>query len=187
MARKFHHMKLSVSSDIPASEGPGIVTKKIKIDPKLGAGESNRGSIYEPRPYIHRVLDLFEHVRSTIGRNVELIYDVHERFPAIDALGFAKDVEQYKPFFIEDLFSPEDNEYFRLVREQTSTPMAMDELYNNPHEIIPIVKDRLIDFIRVHISQIGGLTPARKLAALCEAFGVRMAWPWRRFARWARR
>jgi mannonate dehydratase len=54
--------------------------------------------------------------------------------------------------------------------------MAMGELYNNPREIIPMVKDRLIDFIRVHISQIGGLTPARKMAALCEAFGVRTAW-----------
>ena len=176
MAKKFHHMKLTVPSDIPAGEGPAIATRKIKLDPKLSSGETGGGSIYEPRSYIRRVRDLFEHVRSTIGRNVELIYDVHERFPAIDALGFAKDVEQYKPFFIEDLFSPEDNEYFRLVRQQTSTPMAMGELYNNPHEIIPMVKDRLIDFIRVHISQIGGLTPARKLAALCEAFGVRTAW-----------
>jgi mannonate dehydratase len=176
MAKKFHYMKLSVARDVPATEGPAVATKKIEIDPELSSQEDDRGSIYEPRPYIRRVLDLFEHVRSTIGTNVELVYDVHERLPAIDGLGFAKDVEQYKPFFIEDLFSPEDNEYFRLVRQQTSTPMAMGELYNNPREILPMVKDRLIDFIRVHMSQIGGLTPARKLAAVCEAFGVRTAW-----------
>ena len=52
----------------------------------------------------------------------------------------------------------------------------MGELYNNPHEVIPMIKDRLIDFLRIHISQIGGLTPARKLAALCEPFNVRTAW-----------
>jgi len=79
-------------------------------------------------------------------------------------------------FFLEDLFSPEDNEYFRIVRNMTSTPLAMGELYNNPHEIIPMIKERLIDFLRIHISQIGGITPARKLAALSEAFSVRTAW-----------
>ena len=52
----------------------------------------------------------------------------------------------------------------------------MGELYNNPHEIIPMVTNRLLDFMWVHVSQIGGLTPTRKLAALCEAFNVRTAW-----------
>ena len=47
---------------------------------------------------------------------MELVYDVYERLPSIDGLGFAKDVEPYKPFFIEDLFDPEDNEYLHLVR-----------------------------------------------------------------------
>ena len=88
----------------------------------------------------------------------------------------AKEVEKYQLFFLEDLFAPEDNDYFRMVRQQCSTPIAMGELYNNPSEYIPMIKDRLIDFIRIHISDIGGLTPAKKLAGLCEAFGVRTAW-----------
>ena len=49
----------------------------------------------------------------------------------------------------------------------------MGELFNSPHEWIPLVSGRLIDFIRVHISQVGGLTMARKMAAMCEFFGVR--------------
>ena len=52
----------------------------------------------------------------------------------------------------------------------------MGELFNTQHEYLPLIKDRLIDFIRIHISQIGGLSPARKVAALCEYFGVRTAW-----------
>jgi mannonate dehydratase len=62
------------------------------------------------------------------------------------------------------------------VRAQCATPLAMGELYNSPHEIVPMIRDRLIDFLRVHISQIGGITPARKFAAMGELFGVRTAW-----------
>src|SRR5262249_2643601 len=99
-----------------------------------------------------------------------------ERVEPIQAIGLCKDLEQYKPFFIEDPFAPEANGYFHMLRKQCSTPIAMGELFNNPHEWIGLITERLIDFIRVHLSQIGGLTPARKLAALAENFQVRSAW-----------
>ena len=87
-----------------------------------------------------------------------------------------KDLEPYQLFFLEDPFSPEDVGYFEHLRRQSSTPIAMGELFNNQNEFVSLISDRLIDFIRVHISQIGGLTPAKKLAAFCEFFNVRTAW-----------
>jgi mannonate dehydratase len=154
------------SDDSPNSEKP-VITNKVS---------ESSGSIYDPVKSVRAIVRAFEHFRSTFGWDLDLIYDVHERLPPIIGLGLAKELEPFRLFFLEDLFAPEDNDYFRLVREQTSTPIAMGELYNNPHEMIPMVKDRLLDFMRVHVSQIGGLTPARKLAALCEAFNVRTAW-----------
>ena len=167
----FRHFKLGgadrfFSEDTPYSEKP-VITDKVN---------ESSGSIHDPVKSVRTIVRAFEHFRSTFGWDVEVIYDVHERLPPIMGLGLAKELEPFRLFFLEDLFAPEDNDYFRLVREQTSTPIAMGELYNNPHEIIPMVKDRLLDFMRVHVSQIGGLTPARKLAALCEAFNVRTAW-----------
>ncbi|MFT4040356.1 MAG: enolase C-terminal domain-like protein, partial [Thermomicrobiales bacterium] len=107
---------------------------------------------------------------------VELLHDIHERVPPILAIGLARDLEPYRLFFLEDPFAPEDNGYFPLLRQQTSIPIAMGELYVNVNEYLPLVQNRLIDFMRVHLSDIGGITPARKLAALCEYFGVRTAW-----------
>jgi mannonate dehydratase len=131
---------------------------------------------WEPGPYCRLVPKLFEHMRNALGDEVELLHDVHERVPPIQAIQLAKDLEQFKLFFLEDVFAPEDNDYFRILRQQSSIPLAMGELYVNQQEYVPLIRDRLIDFIRVHISDIGGLSMARKLAAFCEFFGVRTAW-----------
>src|SRR5262249_39182575 len=122
------------------------------------------------------VRGLFDHLRTQLGDNVELLHDVHERVPPILAMKLAKDLEPNRLFFLEDPFAPEDVGYFAHLRQQTSTPIAMGELFNNVNEWLPLVSGRLIDFIRIHISQVGGLTMARKVAALCEFFGVRTAW-----------
>ena len=185
----YHHVRVQVATPGYATysnKGSESLVCDGQSGPRLGTDRlfeylpetlhAHPGGIFEPGPYMKSAIGLFEHIRSSVGWDVEILHDVHERIPPIQGVGFAKEVEQFKLFFLEDLFSPEDNDYFRMVRNQTSTPIAMGELYNNPHEVIPMIKDRLIDFLRIHISQIGGLTPARKLAALCEAFNVRTAW-----------
>ena len=171
LERGFRHIKFGWGSSMTEEDEeycrPAVITDKASID---------NGTILEPSATCRSIVRAFEQFRSTFGPNPEILLDVKSPMPPIQGLALAKDVEQFKPYFLEDLFAPEDNDYFRLVREQTSTPMAMGELYSNLHEIVPVIKDRLIDFLRLHISTIGGLTPARKLAALCEAFNVRTAW-----------
>jgi mannonate dehydratase len=137
---------------------------------------NRRPQLWEPGPYVRLVPRLFEHLRRTVGDDVELLHDSHERVPPILAMQMARDLEPYRLFFLEDPFAPEDVGYFEKMRALTTTPIAMGELFNNPNEYVPLIANRLIDFIRIHLSQIGGLTPARKVAALCECFGVRTAW-----------
>lgn len=130
----------------------------------------------DPGPYLRQAPRMFAAVREACGEEIQLLHDVHERVSPIDAIGLCKALEPYAPFFVEDPFSPENVGWFTNLRQQSSVPIAMGELFNNPHEWTGLITGRLIDFIRVHLSQIGGLTPARKLAALAEAFGVRSAW-----------
>ena len=140
------------------------------------SGIDAQQAVWEPTPYVRTVIRLFEHLRSELGDGVELLHDIHERIPPIQAINLAKQLEPYNLFFLEDPFAPEDVGYFPIMRAQTSIPIAMGELFSNVSEYLPLIRDRLIDFIRVHVSTIGGISPARKLAALCEYFGVRTAW-----------
>ena len=119
---------------------------------------------------------MFKEVRRVCGEEVELLHDIHERIQPSEAISMIKLLEEYRPFFIEDPFSPENIGYFKLLRQQTSVPLAMGELYNNPHEWVVPMAERLFDFIRIHISQIGGITPALKVARMGEAFNIRTAW-----------
>jgi mannonate dehydratase len=135
-----------------------------------------QGSYYDPRAYSRSMLNMIEFVRGQTDKTIELLHDVHERLHPIDAVQFAKDVEPYKLFFLEDVFAPEDIGWFKIVRAQSATPLAMGELFNNPHEWKRLITEHLIDFIRAHISQIGGITPARNLAILAGTFGIRTAW-----------
>ncbi|MBM4067633.1 MAG: starvation-sensing protein RspA [Planctomycetes bacterium] len=174
MDKGWRHVRAQVTVPGLATYGTGGATGGIEGDPKVPP--NRRAQVWEPGPYVRIVPRLFEHLRKQLGDRVELLHDVHERVPPILAMQLARDLEPFRLFFLEDPFSPEDVGYFKHLRKLTSTPIAMGELFNNPNEWLDLIAGRLIDFIRVHLSQIGGLTQARKLAALCEFFGVRSAW-----------
>ena len=139
-------------------------------------GPSTPTRVWEPGPYVRMVPHLFEHMRVKLGEEVELLHDVHERISLPQAVQLCKDLERYRPYFIEDPFPPEENDHFKILRPQTSVPLAMGELFNNQQEYVPLIAGRFIDFIRAHVSQIGGLSMARKVGALSEFFGVKTAW-----------
>ncbi len=171
MEMGFRHVRCQVA--VPGTATYGVAAPAAAGQPyHLRLSQDH----WDPAAYCRLVPRLFEHLRGALGDEVELLHDVHERLPPIQAIGLAKELEQFHLFFLEDPFAPEDNGYFPLLRQQSAIPIAMGELYVNQAEYVPLIKDRLIDFIRVHISDIGGLSQARKLAAFCEFFGVRTAW-----------
>jgi mannonate dehydratase len=176
MERGFRHVRVQVATPGYAGYGARGTLPDSARDPGEAIGPTNPRAIWEPGPYVRMLPKFFEHLRSKLGDEVELLHDVHERIHLNQAINLCKALEPYRLFFLEDPFPPEDNDHFRLLRQQTSIPLAMGELFNTQHEYLPLIKDRLIDFIRIHISQIGGLSPARKVQALCEYFGVRTAW-----------
>lgn len=164
---------ISAATAVPSKAAPQATHRMRNLD---RADSAFPGAYYDPDVYARSIPALFDYIRSKIGFNLFLLHDIHERIAPIDAVRMAKLLEPYRLFFLEDPLAPDQIEWFRRIRQQCATPIAMGELHNNPLEWRPLITEQLIDFIRAHLSQLGGLTPARKLAALCETFGVRTAW-----------
>ncbi len=144
--------------------------------PKTAPEGAGDGVYLDSRKYIRDTVKLFAGIREKEGYEIELVHDVHERIAPIEAIQLAKELEPFRLFFLEDPLPLEQISWFRRLREQTSIPLAEGELFNNCQEWKHLITEQLIDFIRVHISQIGGITPARKLQIFAEQFGVRTAW-----------
>jgi mannonate dehydratase len=173
MAKGYRHIRVQVAIPGLATYGAAVGTEPAGAEV---IGPTNPKNIWEPGPYLRTVPKLFEHLRVALGDEVELLHDVHERISPSQAVNLCKELEKYHLFFLEDPLPPEEKDHFRLIRQHSSVPLAMGELFNTQQEYLPLIAERLIDFIRIHISQIGGLSMARKVTALCEFFGVKTAW-----------
>ncbi len=134
------------------------------------------GVYLNSRKYIEETINLFSKIREKLGPDIQLIHDVHERITLPETIRLAKELEPFDLFYLEDAIALEDIENFRVLRNASTIPLAVGELFNNPAEWRMLISEHLIDYIRVHITQIGGFTPARKLQVFAEQHGVSTAW-----------
>ena len=132
---------------------------------------ASMGVYLDSRKYTRDTVKMFDEIRSRVGFDVELCHDVHERLKPIDAIRFACALEPFDLFFLEDAIALEDAERLRQLRAKTKS-RGSGRAVSDPFEGVRLV----IDFIRVHLSQIGGITPGRKLQLFAEQYGVRTAW-----------
>nr|WKN37284.1 enolase C-terminal domain-like protein [Tunicatimonas sp. TK19036] len=169
MEQGFRHVRIQQG-------GYGALNLAQKPDFKEAGFGKESDNFMDQYQYLKSVPKMFEYVRKTCGEEVELLHDVHERVQPMDVINMIKQLEDYRPFFVEDPFSPENMSWFKQLRESTTVPIAMGELFNNINEFVDPMANRMFDFIRCHVSQIGGITPAMKVARLGEWFNVRTAW-----------
>ncbi len=145
------------------------------------AGQGNRpeggytGLAFDEEMYVHAVPDIFDYVRSKVGFEPKLLHDVHSHLSGINAVEFCRRMQPYQMFFIEDVLAPEQVEWYKQIRQVCSTPQAVGEVFSHPFEIMPPIENRLIDFTRCRVTAIGGITPVRKMAAVCGMRDARSA------------
>ncbi|GAA4809779.1 D-galactonate dehydratase family protein [Sphingosinicella ginsenosidimutans] len=130
-------------------------------------------AVWSTEKYLRSVAPLFEKARDALGWDVHLLHDVHHRLTPIEAGRLGRDLEPFRPFWMEDPTPAENQEAFRLIRQHTTTPIAVGEIFNSIWDAKDLIQNQLIDYIRATVVHAGGLTHLRRIAALADLYQVR--------------
>lgn len=138
-------------------------------------GLSDGTDVLEPSRAVRRAIKEFEAVRTALGEDVEICFDVHTRLDTPDAIRLCRAVEQFNPFFVEDPLRSEGPYSLRLVRQQTAAPLAVGEQFASKWEFREVIEAELTDYARIDLCIVGGLSEAKKIAGWCETHYIKLA------------
>ena len=130
-------------------------------------------NVWSTEKYMRAVVPLFDKAREALGWDVHLLHDIHHRLTPIEAGRLGKDLEPYRPFWLEDATPAENQDAFRLIRQHTTTPLAVGEIFNSIWDCKGLIENQLIDYIRATVVHAGGITHLRRIAALADLYQVR--------------
>ena len=127
-------------------------------------------NLWSTEKYLRSVPKLFEAARNALGGDVHLLHDVHHRLTPIEAARLGKDLEPYRLFWLEDAVGGENQANFRLIRQHTTTPLAVGEVFNSIWDCKQLIEEQLIDYIRATVVHAGGITHLRRIAHLADLY-----------------
>jgi len=130
---------------------------------------------WDTRKYLNFVPELFQMARAKYGKEIELLHDVHSRLTPIEAAKLSKDLESYNLLFLEDSVTAENQEGYQLLRQHTTIPLAVGEIFNTIWDAKELIQNQWIDYIRMAATHGGGITPMRKMADFAALYHVRTA------------
>ncbi|HTG39066.1 D-mannonate dehydratase ManD [Sphingomonas sp.] len=130
-------------------------------------------SVWSTAKYMRVVPELFAAAREALGWDIHLLHDIHHRLTPIEAGRLGKDLEPYRPFWLEDATPAENQAAFRLIRQHTTAPLAAGEIFNSIWDCKELIENQLIDYVRATVVHAGGLTHLRRIAALADLYQVR--------------
>jgi len=145
-----------------------------------------KGKVYEPaaselpdeqpwdtEAYLDFAPRYLEAVRERFGFGFHLLHDVHHRLTPNEAARFGKSVEASRLFWMEDPTPAENQESFRLIRQHTTTPIAVGEVMNSIWDVQHLITEQLIDYVRTTVVHAGGITHLRRIFDLAALHQVR--------------
>jgi len=129
--------------------------------------------VWSTEKYLNYIPKLFQTLRDTYGDEPHLLHDSHHRLTPIEAARLGKELEPYHLFWLEDTVTAELQEGFRIIRQHTTTPLAVGEVFNTLWDTHILFTEQLIDYTRMSVVHGGGLTHVKKIAAMAEIYHVK--------------
>jgi len=141
---------------------------------RFGIGDTG-GNIFEPSRAVRKCIKLFEAVRKAVGEDIEICLDIHTRLDPADSITLCRALEEYNPYFLEDPLRSENPASFHQFRNHVAAPIAAGEHFATKWEFRELVEKDLINYARVDLCIVGGISEARKIAGWCETHYINLA------------
>ncbi|HBO15287.1 MAG TPA: bifunctional D-altronate/D-mannonate dehydratase [Porticoccaceae bacterium] len=149
----------------------GVSEDKMYYEPADASLPST--ALWSTSKYMHHIPQLFDRLRNTFGFDVHLLHDVHHRLTPIEAGRVGKALEPYDLFWLEDAVPAENQAAFRTVRQHTTTPLAIGEVFNSIWDCKELIEEGLIDYIRATVVHAGGVSHLKKIFDFAAMHHVR--------------
>jgi len=170
--RKLGYKAIRAQSGVPGLPSTyGVGKGKMHYEP--ADNDIPTENAWSSELYLNSVPPLFERLRKEFGQELHLLHDVHHRLTPIEAARLGKNLEPYHLFWLEDPVPGELQESFRIIRQHTTTPLAVGEVFNSIYDCQQLIQEQLIDYIRTSVVHAGGISHLRKIASLAELHHVR--------------
>lgn len=151
-------------ADKPADDRP-FITDFSGIIPKVEIWDTDR--------YMRFMPEALMQIRDRFGPELNILHDVHHRLLPREAAQFAKSVEPVGLFWLEDPTPAEDQQALKLLRQHSTVPIAIGEVFNSVWDCHQLIEQELIDYIRVAVTYAGGITPVKRIVDLAAMHHVR--------------
>jgi mannonate dehydratase len=129
--------------------------------------------IWNTDKYLNYMPTVFEKIRERFGPDLKILHDVHHRLTPREAAAFGKEVEKFNLYWLEDPTPAEDQAALRLIRQHTTVPIAIGEVFNSLWDCKQMIEEELIDFIRIAVTYGGGITHVKRIVDLAGMHHVR--------------
>ena len=155
-----------------ASKGVELVAEGWRF---LRLSIPDRDGVLDGSAAVRDAVAHFAALREAVGPDIEIVTDVHTRLDPPDTIRLGRQLEPYEPFFIEDPLRCENPQSYRQVRHHVSCPLAIGEHFATKWEFRQLIEEELMDYARIDLCIVGGLTEARKIAGWCETHYIKIA------------